>query len=135
MTTYLDSSAWLKRYIEEEGSELVAGILEEEPVVITCAVAEAEVRRNLERIVPEHAEQLRRRFLDDLVRCNVVEIDRSLIRSAAALAEITLARSLDALHLAAAQRLGGSASLRFLTFDRRQSRIARDLGLSVAGIA
>jgi len=133
VTTYLDSSAWIKRYVEEAGSNLVAETVEEDPVLITCSIAEVEVRRNLERLVPDEAPALRTRFLDDLTLCNVAEIDRDLIRIAAAIAESTLARTLDALHLAAAQRVGGGRGLTFLTFDRRQARVARDLGFSVAG--
>jgi len=133
VTTYLDSSAWIKRYVEEAGSDLVADTVEEDPVLITCSISEVEVRRNLERLVPEEAPVLRTRFLEDLTLCNVATIDRDLIRIAAAIAESTLARSLDALHLAAAQRVGGGRGLTFLTFDRRQARVARDLGFSVAG--
>lgn len=133
MTTYLDSSAWIRRYVDEEGSGLVAEFVEEDPVLITCSVAEIEVRRNLQRMVPEHAPALRKRFLSDLLLCNVVETDRNLIRIAAEIAESTVARSLDALHLAAAQRVGGGRGLTFLTFDRRQARVAQDLGFSVAG--
>jgi predicted nucleic acid-binding protein len=51
---------------------------------------------------------------------------------AAAIAELTGARTLDALHLAAAQRVGGPA-VPFLTFDVRQARAARGLGLTVVG--
>lgn len=133
MTTYLDSSAWIKRYVEEAGSDLVAETVEEDPVLITCSISEVEVRRNLERLVPDEALALRTRFLDDLALCNVAQIDADLIRIAAAIAESTLARSLDALHLATAQRVGGGRGLTFLTFDRRQARVARDLGFSVAG--
>ncbi len=41
-------------------------------------------------------------------------------------------RTLDALHLGAARRLG--TALTFLTFDVRQAQAARELGLTVAGI-
>ena len=43
---------------------------------------------------------------------------------------MTNARTLDALHLAAAQRLGGSA-VGFVTFDVRQGQAARALGMTV----
>jgi predicted nucleic acid-binding protein len=82
MTTYLDSSAWIKRYVEEAGSDLVSETVEEDPVLITCSIAEVEVRRNLERLVPEEAVALRTRFLEDLTLCNVAEVDRDLIRIA-----------------------------------------------------
>jgi predicted nucleic acid-binding protein len=51
---------------------------------------------------------------------------------AAAIAELTGVRTLDALHLAAAQRVGGAA-VPFLTFDVRQAQAARGLGLTVVG--
>jgi predicted nucleic acid-binding protein len=48
------------------------------------------------------------------------------------MAEATGARTLDALHLAAAQRIGGGA-LPFVTADLRQAQIARSLGWVVLG--
>lgn len=42
------------------------------------------------------------------------------------------ARTLDALHLGAAQRLGASA-ITFLTFDVRQAQAARSIGITVVG--
>jgi predicted nucleic acid-binding protein len=47
-------------------------------------------------------------------------------------AALTGVRTLDALHLAAAQRVGGAA-VPFLTFDVRQAQAARGLGLTVVG--
>jgi uncharacterized protein len=52
--------------------------------------------------------------------------------TAAGIAELTGVRALDALHLAAAQRIGGAA-VPFLTFDVRQAQAARSLGLTVVG--
>lgn len=51
---------------------------------------------------------------------------------AASIAEQTGVRSLDALHLGAAQRVGRQA-ITFLTFDLRQAQAARNLGLTVVG--
>jgi predicted nucleic acid-binding protein len=51
---------------------------------------------------------------------------------AAAIAESTGARTLDALHLAAARRAGGPV-VAFLTFDVRQAQAARALGFTVVG--
>lgn len=45
---------------------------------------------------------------------------------------MTGTRTLDALHLAAAERAGGSA-LRFLTFDMRLAQAARSIGFIVVG--
>lgn len=50
---------------------------------------------------------------------------------AATIAEQTGVRTLDALHLGAARRLG--AAVTFLTFDVRQGQAARGLGFRVVG--
>ena len=63
----------------------------------------------------------------------VVELDKVTLAMAADIAELTGARSLDAMHLAAARRLGLSATT-FLTFDLRQSQAARQIGLTVIDI-
>jgi predicted nucleic acid-binding protein len=56
-----------------------------------------------------------------------------LCRRAAALGPEHGLRTLDALHLAAAERAGG-AELTFLTFDARLAGAARAMGFPVAGI-
>ena len=62
----------------------------------------------------------------------IVELDETTCESAAAIAEVTGVRTLDALHLACAARLGGTA-LAFLTYDLRQAQAARSLGYTVLG--
>jgi predicted nucleic acid-binding protein len=68
--------------------------------------------------------------MDDIARFGIVELDEVTCAAAADIAERTGARTLDALHLAAAQRLGGAA-VPLVTFDVRQARAARILGLTV----
>ena len=63
---------------------------------------------------------------------SIVELDEITCETAAAIAELIGVRTLDALHLAAAQRIGGPA-VPFLTFDLRQAQAARGLGLTVVG--
>jgi predicted nucleic acid-binding protein len=64
---------------------------------------------------------------------HVVELDETTCGIAADLAELTGARTLDALHLAAANRAGKGA-LTLLTFDIRQAQAARAVGLTVVGV-
>ena len=59
-------------------------------------------------------------------------LDETTCETAAGIAEMTGVRTVDALHLAAAQRIGGAA-VPFLTFDVRQAQAARSLGLTVVG--
>ncbi len=61
----------------------------------------------------------------------LVSLDAPTMGEAARIAERTLCRSLDAIHLAAAKRAGSNTTI--LTFDIRQARAARQIGLPVIG--
>lgn len=133
MTLYVDTSALLKRYIEEPLSDQAERLLLSDPSWITARHTSVEVRRNLARLLDgESLREARRCFEEDWARMYVVELDEVTCEMACQLAEATGARSLDALHLAAARRLG-VRELPFLTFDVRQARAARSLGMKVLG--
>jgi predicted nucleic acid-binding protein len=107
VTLYVDSSALLKRYVDEHDSDAAVELMTTDPVLLTSRITEVEVRHNLSRLLdatPLHA---------------------------ARIAEQTLCRSLDALHVASALRAGAATVL--LTFDIRQARTARAMGLTVIG--
>lgn len=134
MSLYADSSAILKRYVDEPDSEAADGLLRSDPDLVTARQTEVEVRRNLARLLSgRELAEARGNFLDDLGAFSVVELDRGTCERAAEIAELTGARTLDALHLAAAQRVGGAA-MPLLTFDLRQAQAARALGLEVLGV-
>ena len=133
MTIYLDASAMLKLYVEEPESRSCEEILVADPDWLTARHTSVEVRRNLSRLLSGRSlESARRQFVHDWARCHVIELDETTCRRAAEIAEVTGARSLDALHLEAARRLG-SADISFLTYDLRQAQVARTLGLDVRG--
>ena len=132
MTLYADSSAILKRYIDEPGSEAATTMLGSDPELVTGRHTVVEVRRNLSRLLSGTALQATRRaFATDLDAFGIVELDAATCELAADIAERTGARTLDALHLGAAARLG--TTITFLTFDARQAHIARTMGFAVAG--
>ncbi len=131
MSLYVDSSALLKRYVDEPDSDVANALLAGDPSLLTARHTVVEVRRNLARVLDERdASAAKSAFLDDLAVFGIVELDAVTCESAAAIAELTGARTLDALHLAAAQRLGGAA-VPFVTFDVRQAQAARMLGMTV----
>lgn len=132
MTLYADTSALLKRYVEEPDSERAVELLTSDPAVVTGRHTVVEVRRNLARLLPAQAvTAARSAFADDLDAVSIVELDAATCELAATIAEQTGVRTLDALHLGAARRLG--TTLTFLTFDARQAQAARALGFVVAG--
>lgn len=131
MTLYVDTSAILKRYIDERDSDIAKSLMATDPVLVTSRLAEIEVRRNLARLLdPDAGQQAKRDFSKDLDVFALVGLDATTCNAAARIAEETLCRSLDSIHLAAAQR-AGSATL--LTFDIRQAQAARSIGLAVIG--
>lgn len=132
MSVYLDTSALLKRYVEEDQSDFVEQTMLADPSWISAQHTLVEVRRNLARLL--EGNNLRRclaLFEDDWKQINVVNLDETTCRSAAEIAEATGTRTLDALHLAALRRTGDGVGL--LTFDIRQAATARALGFRVIG--
>lgn len=133
MSLYADSSALLKRYVAEPDSDAADALLRSDPSLLTARHTIVEVRRNLARMIAGRSlAAARAQFARDLDLISIVELDEATCERAAAVAEVTGVRTLDALHLAAVQRAGGPA-VPFLTFDVRQAQAARALGLTVLG--
>ena len=134
MTTYVDSSALAKLYVDEADSGLASDLINVDPVLVTSMLSIVEVRRALSRhfsgINQVRARELFEADVDGMALINPTE---STWRYAANIAEELGVRSLDALHLAVAKRLD-IPSLRFVTFDLKQAQAARLLGLTVAGV-
>lgn len=131
---YVDTSALLKRYVEEPDSDRAEGLLRLDPDWLTARHTLVEARRHLTRLLVDPAARAVAlgSFASDWARMQVVELDAVTCETAAAIAETTGARTLDALHLAAAVRALGNGAA-FLTFDGRQAAATRLLGLDVRG--
>lgn len=130
---FLDTSALIKRYVEEEGTTEVLQRMDEDPHWVVSAVARTEVEITLCRLGFDGSAKaaLTSRLGDDWERCHVVPVDpASLVRAAELGCQFDV-RTLDALHLAAADRLPRPVVM--LTFDRRQADAARAMGLTVEG--
>jgi predicted nucleic acid-binding protein len=132
MTLYADTSALLKRYVEEDDSDLAVELLDSDPTLVTGRHTVVEVRRNLARLLSGTVlTEARQSFATDLGAFSIVELEAATCELAATIAEQTGVRTLDALHLGAARRLG--TAITFLTFDLRQAQAARGLGFRVVG--
>jgi hypothetical protein len=131
VTTYVDSSALLKRYVDEADSADADTLLRADSVLLTARHTIIEVRRNLARLLSgRDLASARAAFANDLRSISIIELDEATCESAAMIAESTGVRTLDALHLAAAQRVS-APGVGFLTFDLRQAQAARSIGLTV----
>jgi len=122
---YLDSSALVKLVIREPESRALRTFVRRHPGGSTCALARVEVVRAVRKqgaLAMGRARELVERF--DLLR-----IDDALL-DAASLVPVDELRSLDALHLAAAQRLGRDLAV-VVSYDERMLAAARALGMPV----
>lgn len=126
---YLDSSALVKLVVHEPESRALRAYLRREPQRISCGLARTEVLRAVRPGGPVAIEAARRLLRSvDLIR-----LDDALLDAAGVLEPIGL-RSLDAVHLAAAQ-LVAPILRAIVTYDRRLADAATSLGFAVAAPA
>ncbi len=133
MTLYVDSSALIKRYVTEERREEAEAALISDPQWVTGIHTYVEVSLALRRRLSGAAlDTAAAGFDDDWARTYIVGLDDSVCRRAVELGFTGESRTLDAFHLAAAERAGGR-SIPIITFDVRLGRAARSLGFAVIG--
>jgi uncharacterized protein len=122
---YLDASALVKRYIEEEGSTTLVEAMDGARAASMCRIGFVETvravalggdKRDVTKVKAEWP------LLD------IVDVDQALAERAAELAVSHRLRSLDALHLAAALTLP-DGDVTFATWDGCLHRAARQEGL------
>ncbi len=131
---FLDTSALIKRYVEEDGTRVVLRRMSEDPEWVVSAVARTEAEITLCRLGfdASGSAAVTSGLREDWEHCHVVPMDPACLARAAELGCRYDVRTLDALHLAAADRL--PRPLVMLTFDRRQAAAARAMGLTVEGV-
>jgi predicted nucleic acid-binding protein len=135
---YLDTSAWLKLYVDERGTQDVIAAVQSAELVAISRIAYAEARAALARVLREkrttHAEHRKRiAALDaDYVEVLKVEVSDDVVRQAGELAESHALRGFDAIQLASARWLARKTRkpLRLLVFDERVNEAAHALGLA-----
>lgn len=126
MSLYLDASALVKRYVDEEGSDVVLDAMSGEETWSTCRIGFVETVRAVARA--GEPEDVKRAMRDWTIGCDVVELDRDLAEHAAQVALASGLRAMDAIHLASALSLRVEG-LTFATWDVRLHRAAREQGL------
>ncbi len=129
MIAYVDSSAAARLLSHEPGSADVGAVFESfearQELLVSGRLIETELRRIAVReSAPQDSVT---RLLDRLA---IVDLDAAVYRSAGLLPGASL-RSLDALHLATALRVGADA---MITFDERLEEACAEVGLAVLSV-
>jgi len=136
---YLDTSALVKLYAEEEGSDLVRQAVAGSDLIATSLMSYVETRSALARkgrsreISRAILTRCRREFDRDWVRLHRLAVDEALVRKAGELAEERALRALDALHLATAESLQAALgdAVTFACFDALLNGAAEARGLAL----
>jgi predicted nucleic acid-binding protein len=131
MTLALDTSALLARFVDGPDRPVILEAMAADPAWCASALALTEALMLLERLSsdPYAADELRRALRDDWERIAVVPLDQTCLDRTAELGRTHPLRTVDALHLAAADRLPRPVT--FATFDPRQIPVALALGFDV----
>lgn len=131
MALFLDTSALVQRYVRSSGHRLVAESMDADDTWCASALCRSETLLALHRLAGTPSQQARlwSRLRDDWDAFVVVPLDERCLAHAVTLGATYGLRTVDALHLAAADRL--PRPLRYLTFDRRQIPAAAALGFEV----
>ena len=137
MILYLDTSAVVKLYAEEAGSERVRAGVAEAKVCATHLIAYAETRAAFARKAqqPGYQDRLplwRDDFERDWPSFEIVGVTPEWVRRAGDLAEAHNLRGYDSVHLAAVEALCRAAAgldFRFLVFDGDLANAARRAGI------
>lgn len=128
MRIYLDTSALVKLVVAEDESQALRHFLgtHADDSLFSAALA----RTELIRAVAPNGHAAIADAKDLLNGLDTVTLTRQLLDDAGTLLPLRL-RSLDAIHLAAAQRAGDSLRA-VITYDTRMLAAAADLGISAA---
>ena len=124
----------LARYLDGPARPVVLEAMASDHVWCASALALSEALMLIDRIGddPDRADDLRRAVRDDWERIHVVPVDQRCLDRAAELGRTQPLRTVDAVHLAAADRLPRPVA--FVTFDPAQIPVALSLGFEVASI-
>lgn len=123
---YLDSSALVKLVVLEPESRALRAYLRIHPERVSCGLARTEVLRAVRPSGPV-AVTAARRVLRSI---DLIRLDDALLDAAGMLEPLGV-RSLDAIHLAAAQ-LVAPVLRAVVTYDRRMAEAAEALGFAAA---
>ena len=131
MTLYVDTSALVRRYVHDRHRPLVLDAMASEDAWAASSLVRTEAQLALHRASVSARQQraLWRELRDEWEAFWVVPLDERCMARAVEVGATYGVRIVDAVHLAAADRL--PRPVRYLTFDRRQIPAAAALGFEV----
>ena len=137
MILYFDSSALVKLYVVEQGSEDTHRAAQGAEILALSRIAWAEFHAAIARrvrLVPDDEpalEQARNALVSDWAHFLVLEVSQPVVELAGDHADLYALRAYDAVQLASADYLARESgqNVQFACFDRRLNKAAGALGL------
>ena len=131
MTLYVDTSALVRRYLRDRHSAVVVEAMSGDDAWCASSLVRTEAQLALHRAAVSARQQaaLWRELRDEWDAFWVVPMDGRGMARAVEIGATYGVRIVDAIHLAAADRLPGP--VRYLTFERQQIPAADGLGFEV----
>ena len=132
MKLLVDSSAFAKRYVFEDGSEIIDHLLQKASQLALCTILVPEIisglnRRQREKFLSaQDYRKVKKQLMEDVHDAVVLQVTPAVISRTVKLLETNVLRAMDALHVACA--LEWQAEL-FATADKRQLKAAKNAGL------
>jgi hypothetical protein len=140
---YFDTSALVKRYVDEAGRRDVLRLLRRYDVV-TSAIVPVELRSALRRRVAEgtldveRVPEILKRVAAERGFWALMDVSSDVLAAAETIVAAQPLRALDAIHVASAQLFGGRIAvpeLVFVSADARQAAAAAAVGMATKHIA
>jgi predicted nucleic acid-binding protein len=135
---FLDTSAFAKRYIAEQGSDKVLGLCHQADSFVVSVICVPELISTLSRLVREKKltraayRKLKGEAIADLEDADICQITPEILAAVISLLEEHPLSAMDALHLACALSYQADS---FVSADHRQLSAARKAGLKVVDVS
>jgi predicted nucleic acid-binding protein len=130
--TFFDASTFAKRYVEENGSQLVDDICQEASELSLSVLCVPEIisalngRIREKRLSRKDYIAVKQSLSDDVRDAVIINLTPEVIATSSSILEASPLRAMDALHIACALESGADL---FVSSDKKQIAAARKAGL------
>jgi predicted nucleic acid-binding protein len=139
VSLYTDTSALIKRYVREAGSEQVTATFDEYPIIVTSAITQVEMASAMSKALrmgwldESEAAQAWQDFLSHWSSYTRLPASSGIVERAVSLAWRHGLRAYDSIHLASAMAWQGmtGSEVTFACYDQNLIKAARQEGLRV----
>ena len=138
MKVFLDTSAFAKRYVAEQGSDEVLAMCQQADSLVVSVICLPELASTLSRLVREKKLskadylKLKRNAMADMADIDVCQLTPEVLASVVSLLELHPLRAMDAIHVACALACKPDV---FVSADHRQLSAARKAGLKIVDVS